>query len=89
MSAPSHLPAVGVTHELEVTCSCPMDNTLDRYDVVISVRRTLPVEDILSAVEALPSKAFQEDITARLAKVLGARVTTRGVHSGIVTTCTA
>lgn len=78
-----------VTHHLEVTATCPVDDTLDRYDVTVAVRRVLPVEDILKAVEHLPAKAYQEDITVRLAKELGARVTTRGVHSGIVTTCTA
>ena len=78
-----------VTHDFELTATCPVDGTLDRYDVRVAVTRTLPVEEILEAVKGAPQKAYQEEITAHLAKVLGARVTTRGTHSGIVTTCSA
>jgi hypothetical protein len=76
-----------VTHELEVTCRCPVDDTLDRYAVTVTVQRILPVEDILAAVESLPGREFQEAVTLHLARTLGASVVTRGTHSGIVTTC--
>lgn len=78
---------VTVTHELEVTCRCPVDDALDRYAVTITVTRTLPVEDIRAAIADMPAKLYQEDVTAYLATTLGAAVVTRGTHSGIATTC--
>ena len=76
-----------VTHELEITCKCPVDDTLDRYHVMVSVNRVLPVEDIIAAVADLPPREYQENLTDRLARVLGARVVSVGIHSGVTTRC--
>lgn len=73
-----------VTHTLTIEASCPVDNKLDVYECTIEASRTIPVEDILKATADLP-KAFQEDITATLARTLGATVRTVGWHSGVKT----
>jgi len=78
-----------VIHELIFLRQCPVDDAQDRYELFVETTRTVKVEDILAAIEALPEKAFQEDITAALAAKLGCRVTTIGYHSGIKTTCTS
>jgi len=78
-----------VTHELTFHRQCPVDDALDHYELCVETTRTVKVEDILAAIEALPEKAFQEDITIALAAKLGCRVTTIGYHSGIKTTCTS
>jgi len=76
-----------VTHELTFNRQCPVDDAQDRYELCVETTRTVKVEDILAAIEALPEKAFQEEITAALAAKLGCRVTTVGYHSGVKTTC--
>lgn len=78
-----------VIHETTFSRRCPVDDALDRYELRVEASRTIKVEDILAAVEALPEKAFQEDITLTLAAKLGCIVTTIGHHSGVKTTCTA
>jgi hypothetical protein len=73
-------------YELKVVASCPSDGLRDLYTVIIESERTILVEDILAATQALP-KAYQEDITRDLARILAARVTTIGWHYGVKTTC--
>jgi hypothetical protein len=80
---------VKVVHETTFARRCPVDDALDLYELRVETHRTIKVEDILAAVEALPEKAFQEDITATLAAKLGCVVVTTGHHSGVKTTCTA
>lgn len=77
-----------VVHEMTFSRRCPVDDAQDRYELKVEATCIVKVEDILAAVEALPAKAFQEDITLQLAAQLGCRVTTIGHHSGVKTTCT-
>lgn len=78
-----------VIHETKFSRLCPVNDAQDLYELAVETNRTVKVEDILAAIEALPAKAFQEDITTELAAKLGCSVTTIGYHSGIKTTCTA
>lgn len=78
---------MNVTHELTFARRCPVNDALDRYELRVETTRLVKVEDILAAVDALPEKAFQEDITTTLAAKLGCQVTTIGYHSGVKTTC--
>jgi heterodisulfide reductase subunit C len=75
-----------VTHTLQITATCPVDNKLDVYECVVSATRTIPVEDILKAVEAIRAKpAYQEDICQELHRQLGCEVKLTGYHSGVRT----
>lgn len=79
-----------IAHELTAQCTCPVDNGPDTYAVRIETGRVVKVENILAAVAALRTETiFQEEFTERLARQLGARVTTVGYHSGVRTTCSA
>jgi hypothetical protein len=76
-------------HELKIARRCPVDDTQDLYEVSVETVRLLKVEDILAAIQALPEKAFQEEITTLLAARLGCCVVTTGYHSGVKTICRA
>jgi hypothetical protein len=78
-----------VIHETTFVRRCPVDDAQDRYELRVETAHLVKVENILAAIEALPEKAFQEDITLALAAKLGCRVTTIGNHSGVRTTCIA
>jgi len=78
-----------VIHEVEFSRKCPVNDAWDHYEARFETKSLLKVEDILAAIDALPEKAFQEEITQKLAAKLGCRVTTIGMHSGIRTTCIA
>jgi hypothetical protein len=65
-----------------------VNDDYDTYQVVIEASRIVKVEDILSAVAGLPGGLFQEEITERLAALMGCSVTTTGYHSGVKTICT-
>lgn len=77
------------THKLSFSGRCPVDDAIDHYIVTIETHRIIKVEDIISAIKALPQPAYQEDHTSRLAFTLQCRVTTIGYHSGVETTCVA
>jgi hypothetical protein len=77
-------------YELKIKSGCPEDNGRDDYQLIIRSFRPVPVEIILDAVRKYESRLiFQENITAELARDLGAEVTTIGYHSGVKTTCCA
>lgn len=78
-----------VKHELTVYGTCPVNGARDTYHVIVEANRILQVEAILNAVDALPEKAFQEELTQILASQLEAKITTIGFHSGVKTTCIA
>jgi hypothetical protein len=79
-----------VRHSLTVLSACPVDGQRDVYEVEVEVDFVLPVEHILAAVSRLTKEAlFQEALTERLARELGARVRTIGTHSGVKTVCEA
>jgi NADPH-dependent 7-cyano-7-deazaguanine reductase QueF len=65
-----------------------VDRKPDNYAAVIECGYMVKVEAILAAVESLRSRRiFQEELTQELARVLGAKVTTSGYHSGVKTVC--
>jgi hypothetical protein len=77
-------------HSLTVLSACPVDGQRDVYEVEVEVDFVLPVEHILAAVARLTKESlFQEALTERLARELGARVRTSGTHSGVRTVCEA
>jgi len=79
-----------VVYELTFSRKCPVDEAHDHYHLTIEANHTILVEDILRAIECLPEKAYQEDLTKILARKLGTEsVTTVGYHSGVKTTCVA
>ncbi len=75
-----------VRHHLRVTAVCPVDGLPDVYEATVETSRVIRVEDILAAADQLRTeRIYQEDLTVRLARALGAQVTTIGWHSGIRT----
>lgn len=78
------------THEMNFARQCPVnERQQDIYHLKVETDRLIQVETILAAVEALPEKAYQEEITTHLAQKLMCRVTTIGHHSGVKTTCSS
>lgn len=74
-----------VTHTLEIAARCPKGG-VDRYEAKVEVERLIEVERITAEVQRLTKKPiYQEDLTAKLARALGAKVTTVGYH-GLVRT---
>lgn len=76
-----------VTHEIEVRGICPVDLSLDVYQVKISSMRIVQVEDIISVVNDLKWPLYQEEMTQQLAEKLKCSVCSVGYHSGVKTTC--
>jgi hypothetical protein len=76
-----------VTHEVQVYGRCPVDGKSDSYDVTVTTRKLIKVEDIISAIDAIEWPVFQEEMTQQLADKLGCHVRSIGYHSGIKTTC--
>lgn len=75
-----------VVHELRAVAVCPVDQTLDIYDVTIETDRVIAVETILEVVRGCEDRElFQEDLTVHLSRELGCTVSTVGVHSGVRT----
>jgi len=75
-----------VTHRLQVRALCPVDGKQDVYDCRIVTSRTILVEDILKATDAVRTeKILQEDLCERLAGELGCEVILTGTHSGVAT----
>lgn len=71
-------------YSLEITASCPVDRKPDVYECRVTARRTIPVEDILKAVDSLKGKElYQEQLTGELHRMLAADVETVGYHSGV------
>lgn len=63
---------------------CPVQEQLDVYEAVAESEGVIKCEDIARAVLKLSTAAvFQEDLTDALARGLGCRVRTTGVHSGV------
>jgi hypothetical protein len=77
-----------VRHTLTITAACPVDQKPDHYEAVVESSRIVKVEDILAAVARFTqTPMFQEELTQELARVLAAKVTTTGYHSGVRTVC--
>ncbi len=77
-----------VEYQLTVSGKCPADGGRDAYLVTVHSRHTIAVEDILAAVKAsVAEPAFQEIVTERISRFLGATVKTIGTHSGVKVRC--
>ncbi len=80
-----------VTYETVVVAQCPVDKTVDMYDLTVTMTDNMvPVENILDAIQKWTQEPiFQEDLTAALQATLGGTVKTEGVHSGVKTVVVA
>jgi len=77
-------------YETRIVAACPMDGQPDVYDAIFISDDTIKCEHILEAIAPYAvDKAFQEAITADLARKLRCRVVTIGYHSGVKTTVEA
>lgn len=77
-------------YETRITAACPKDGMPDVYEATFESDDTIIVERILEAVGKYQTeKAYQEVITADLARTLRCKVTTIGFHSGVKTTVVA
>lgn len=77
-------------YETRIVAACPVDDKPDVYDATFISDDTVQVERILEAVAKYATeKAYQEVITADLARELRCRVITVGYHSGVKTTVEA
>lgn len=77
-------------YEARISAACPMDGKPDIYEATFTSEETIKCEDILEAIAPYAvEKAFQEQITADLARKLRCKVQTVGYHSGIKTTVVA
>lgn len=77
-------------YETRIVAACPVDDKPDVYEATFISDDTVQVERILEAVAKYATeKAYQEIITADLARQLRCRVITVGYHSGVKTTVEA
>lgn len=77
-------------YETRIVAACPVDDKPDVYEATFESEDTIRCEDILAAVgKYATERAYQEVITADLARALRCRVTTVGYHSGVKTTVVA
>ena len=77
-------------YSLMLYAVCPVDQSRDSYSVTVESPREIRVEKIIELATAWQTvEATQEEITAKLAEQLGASVTTRGYHSGVLTIVSA
>lgn len=75
-----------VTHTLQITAVCPVDDKSDVYECVVTARRVIPVEDILKAADEVKGmKVYQEDLCQELHRRLACEVRLTGYHSGVRT----
>lgn len=78
---------MNVTYQYTFAAVCPVDGSRDIYELTAESERTIPAEEIVSAVKRVTERSqFQESITRKLATMLGVRVQTVGTHSGVITT---
>lgn len=77
-------------YETRIVAACPVDSKPDVYEATFESDDTIRCEAILDAIgKYATEKAYQEVITAELARELRCRVTTIGYHSGVRTTVIA
>lgn len=77
------------TYSLRAVALCPNDGAAITYKITVASDTMLPVEDIIAAVEDLPSPIYQEDLTAKLAIALQRPVRVEASHQGVLVTSTA
>jgi len=79
-----------VVYELDVECSCPVDNKGDMYQCTLTSTKPIPVENILSVVAKHQQlKVFQEVLAESLSRELFCNVRLVGYHSGVRVTVDA
>ena len=80
-----------ITYHYQLHAQCPVDNTtIDVYEFTIESAVMIKVETIIECfVYAAGGPIFQEELTDRVARKLGAKVTSVGWHSGVKTICEA
>ena len=77
-----------IEHRVTIKAKCPVNDEDDYYNTLITVNRVVPVEYIQKAVAGYVEKRiYQEELTRELGLLLMAEVVTRGIHSGVYTTC--
>lgn len=77
-------------YETRIIAACPVDKQPDVYDATFISDDTIKCELILEAIGPYATEsAYQEVITADLARKLRCRVITVGYHSGVKTTVEA
>lgn len=62
---------------------CPNNDRIVRFALCVESKATIMVEDILKAVDALPSTGFHEDIADALTVALPGRQTLTAHHHGV------
>lgn len=73
-------------HSTTFTARCPVNDSIDSYDISIETTHLIKIEDIIALLATFSDqKRFQEDITYEIAHTLRAKITTIGYHSGIRT----
>jgi len=81
---------MNVKHKLEIVALCPVNGEKDCYKMTVRTKRVIYVEKILKLVDKYKKKKIsQEELTHKIARKLGASVTTIGFHSGVKTKVTA
>jgi hypothetical protein len=50
-------------YEMEITCLCPVDDLPDVYNLTVTARRVIPVEDIIEAAKAFSGQNQQGEAT--------------------------
>lgn len=77
-------------YEVRIVTACPSDGKPDVYDATFISEATIMCEAIVEATQKYAiEKAYQEVITADLARALCCKVITVGYHSGVKTTVEA
>lgn len=71
------------TYRIRFMMRCPNNNHVISYALSIESAETIMVEDIITAVQALPAEGFQEDIAAKLKAVLPGLHTIIAHHHGV------
>lgn len=80
------------TYEYSVRAQCPVNpSDVDLYQFTIESDSIIEVERILKFFEerAGNKEVFQEVLTQQAAVILGARVTSLGIHSNVTVKCVA
>jgi len=80
---------VRAEYRLNVRAKCPVDQSvLDSYAITVISQSVIKVEDILAFFDSQKDAAiFQEALTELAARTLGAKVISKGIHSGVEVTC--
>ena len=75
-----------VKYKIKASFFCPNDGQKDDYNITISSKDPIMVEQIKEAISALQKRGpiYQESLTEQLSKMLSAKVKISGVHQNIL-----